>query len=52
MGKQPNSCQEDHYKDKDRHLVAVDSIIFGFDKNQLKILRIKINLNPCKGKSS
>jgi len=48
----PNSCQEDHYKDKDRHLVAVDSIIFGFDKNQLKILLIKRNFDPCKGKWS
>lgn len=47
-----NHFHEHHYKDKERHLVAVDSIIFGFDKKQLKILLIKRNFEPCRGEWS
>jgi ADP-ribose pyrophosphatase YjhB (NUDIX family) len=37
------------YQDADRLLIAVDCIIFGFDKNQLKILLTKRALEPEKG---
>jgi len=52
MPSQNNHHHEHHYKEKDRHLVAVDSIIFGFDKEKLKILLIKRNFEPCLGEWS
>lgn len=52
MPTQNNHHHEHHYKEKDRHLVAVDSIIFGFDKEKLKILLIKRNFEPCRGEWS
>lgn len=52
MEVQKNHNHEPHYKEKDRHLVAVDSIIFGFDKERLKILLIKRNFEPCRGEWS
>ncbi len=39
----------DQYKDHDRILVAVDSIIFGFDRSGLKLLLIKRDFEPEKG---
>lgn len=41
-----------YYKEHTRFLVAVDCIIFGFDCNQLKLLLIKRNFSPQKGKWS
>lgn len=52
MATQNNHYHEHHYKEKDRHLVAVDSIIFGFDMVKLKILLIKRNFEPCRGEWS
>jgi ADP-ribose pyrophosphatase YjhB (NUDIX family) len=40
------------YSDNTRFLVAVDCIIFGFDYRQLKLLLIKRNFQPQKGKWS
>lgn len=40
------------YKHTDRILVAIDCIIFGFDKEQLKLLLIKRDFEPEKGKWS
>ncbi len=40
------------YNDYPRHHVALDCIIFGFDKKKLKILVIKRNFEPEKGKWS
>ncbi len=40
------------YKDEDKALLAVDCIIFGFDKEELKILLIKRDLEPKKGEWS
>jgi ADP-ribose pyrophosphatase YjhB (NUDIX family) len=40
------------YTNKTRVLVAVDCIIFGFDGNQLKLLLVKRNIEPEKGKWS
>ncbi len=37
------------YNNEDKILVAVDCIIFGFDKEDLKILLIKRNFEPKKG---
>ena len=42
----------DHYKDNDRLLVALDCIIFGFDRNELKLLLIKRDFEPERGKWS
>ena len=42
----------DHYKDNDHLLVALDCIIFGFDRNKLKLLLIKRDFEPEKGKWS
>lgn len=39
----------DHYKDHDHLLVALDCIIFGFDRNELKLLLIKRDFEPEKG---
>ncbi len=41
-----------YYFDNTRFLVAVDCIIFGFDNKQLKLLLIKRNFRPQKGKWS
>ena len=41
-----------HYKDYTQHYLAVDIIIFGFDKEKLKLLLIKRNFEPCKGQWS
>ncbi|MFM1878186.1 MAG: hypothetical protein RLZZ241_1052 [Bacteroidota bacterium] len=40
------------YNQEDKVLLAVDCIIFGFDKENLKILLIKRNFEPEKGKWS
>jgi 8-oxo-dGTP diphosphatase len=40
------------YREHDLHHVAVDVIIFGFDRFQLKLLLIKRNFEPEKGKWS
>lgn len=40
------------YSSEDKVLLAVDCIIFGFDKEQLKILLIKRDFEPEKGKWS
>lgn len=40
------------YNKEDKILLAVDCIIFGFDKNELKILLIKRDFEPEKGKWS
>jgi 8-oxo-dGTP diphosphatase len=41
-----------YYSENTRFLVAVDCIIFGFDYKQLKLLLIKRNFQPQKGKWS
>ena len=38
-----------HYNSEDKVLVAVDSVIFGFDREGLKILLIKRDFEPQKG---
>lgn len=42
----------DYYKEHDRILVALDCIIFGFDRKGLKLLLIKRDFEPEKGKWS
>ncbi len=42
----------DRYDSEDKVLLAVDCIIFGFDNEDLKILLIKRNFKPEKGKLS
>ncbi|MGB3776391.1 MAG: NUDIX domain-containing protein [Leeuwenhoekiella sp.] len=42
----------DNYNKEDKILLALDCIIFGFDKNELKILLIKRDFEPEKGKWS
>lgn len=42
----------DRYDSEDKVLLAVDCIIFGFDNEDLKILLIKRNFEPEKGKLS
>ncbi|HCX22306.1 MAG TPA: DNA mismatch repair protein MutT, partial [Cytophagales bacterium] len=41
-----------NYQDQTQLLVAVDCIIFGFDNDEVKILLIKRNFEPEKGKWS
>ncbi|WP_020533856.1 NUDIX hydrolase [Flexithrix dorotheae] len=41
-----------YYRKKDRFLIAVDCIIFGFENGELKLLLIKRNFEPAKGKWS
>ena len=41
-----------NYNEEDKVLLAVDCIIFGFDNNRLKILLIKRDFEPEKGKWS
>ncbi len=40
------------YKEQDKYYLAIDCIIFGFDKGSLKLLLIKRNFDPCKDKWS
>ena len=40
------------YQSHDKHWVAVDSIIFGYENEQLKLLLIKRDMEPEKGKWS
>lgn len=42
----------DSYHDQERVLLAVDCIIFGFDKKQLKLLLIKRDFEPERGRWS
>src|SRR5690606_23513512 len=46
------NSQLNFYQKEDQVLLAVDCIIFGFDKENLKILLIKRNFEPEKGKWS
>lgn len=46
------NMQLNYYQKEDQALVAVDCIIFGFDKKNLKLLLIKRNFEPEKGKWS
>ncbi len=54
----PRTCKANtrmrlsHYSPKNKMLVAVDCIIFGFDGNQLNLLLIKRGFEPKKGKWS
>ena len=41
-----------YYKNSDRHLLATDCIIFGFDEGKLKLLVFKRKIEPDKGKWS
>jgi ADP-ribose pyrophosphatase YjhB (NUDIX family) len=40
------------YRDEDRHLVALDCIIFGFGDDELKLLLLKRKFEPAKGQWS
>jgi len=40
------------YQHSDKHLVAVDCIIFGFEKGSLKLLLVKRKIEPCCGEWS
>lgn len=40
------------YKNHQQFYISIDAIIFGFDKEKLKLLLIKRNFNPCKGQWS
>lgn len=44
--------QYSYYSDKERFLVAVDCIIFGFDSEGLKLLLLNRNFEPARGKFS
>ncbi|MGN7514548.1 MAG: NUDIX hydrolase [Allomuricauda sp.] len=46
------NMQLNYYQREDQVLLAVDCIIFGFDKKNLKVLLIKRNFEPEKGKWS
>jgi ADP-ribose pyrophosphatase YjhB (NUDIX family) len=37
------------YQDEDKHYVALDCIIFGFDEGELKLLLLKRKFEPAKG---
>ena len=41
-----------YYKEHDKHLVALDCIIFGFDESELKLLLLKRKFEPAKGEWS
>jgi len=41
-----------YYREYDRHLVALDCIIFGFDEEGLKLLLLKRQFEPAKGEWS
>ena len=40
------------YTEQDKHLVALDCIIFGFDEGELKLLLLKRKFEPAKGEWS
>lgn len=40
------------YSLQEKHLVAIDNIVFGYEGGQLKLLLFKRNIEPCKGKWS
>ena len=40
------------YSSFDKHLLAIDCVIFGFDNNELRLLLIKRKFKPAKGKLS
>lgn len=40
------------YSEQEKYYIAIDCIIFGFDKEKLKLLLIKRNLKPMQGKWS
>ncbi len=40
------------YSEHDKHYVAIDCIIFGFDNNELKLLILKRKFEPAKGEWS
>lgn len=42
----------EYYREHDKHLVALDCIIFGFDKGELKLLVLKRKFEPAKGQWS
>jgi ADP-ribose pyrophosphatase YjhB (NUDIX family) len=48
----PNQTNDIFYKESDKHLVAVDCIIFGFQNGVLKLLLLKRKVEPLKGKWS
>lgn len=50
--KESLGMQLNYYQKEDQVLLAVDCIIFGFEKERLKILLIKRNFEPEKGKWS
>jgi len=52
MGPEKHTKTPDYYKQHDHILVALDCIIFGFDRNGLKLLLIKRDFEPEKGKWS
>jgi 8-oxo-dGTP diphosphatase len=41
-----------YYQEFDKHLVALDCIIFGFDDGELKLLLLKRNFQPAQGEWS
>lgn len=41
--------QKSDYSSHEKHYVAIDCIIFGFDGEQLKLLLVKRGFEPCKG---
>lgn len=41
-----------YYQQEDRQLIAIDCIIFGFDKDKLNLLLLKRNMEPAKNKWS
>ena len=41
-----------YYSSEDKHFVALDCIIFGFDEGELKLLLLKRNFEPALGKWS
>ena len=47
-----NKTELNHYKKAEKILVAVDCIIFGFNKNRLKLLLFKRKVKPFKNKWS
>lgn len=49
---QQKCSMQNHYLNNDRILVALDCIIFGFDRRGLKLLLIKRDFEPEKGKWS
>ncbi len=48
----PRKSHVELYKKHQKHLIALDCIIFGFDEGELKLLVIKRNFEPAKGQWS